>query len=206
MGLSRCPLVLKGFIHAFYSCKEPFFAQGRVCRSLRLLQRPVTQQPHDNIDPRRCHCVPCLGGLSPMKAAPTFSAGERRSPRWLRTPGVQKKRPQSSLEVKEQPRSQRSAPPLQLAALGGMSSQLLSRQPQAAPCRACCRGPRVLCSLAAAVVDNWHRDCAGAQDGRRGWAVSRGVDRPELAELCRPRARAAEGLGRCVLRVACASC
>ena len=109
MGLSGCPLVLKGVMHAFYSCKEPSFAQGRVCRSLRLLQRPVTQQPHDNIDPRRCHCVPCLGGLSPMKAAPTFGAGERRSPRWLRTPGVQKKRPQSCLEVSELPRSLRAA-------------------------------------------------------------------------------------------------
>ena len=98
------------------------------------------KQPHDNIDPRRCHCVPCLGGLSPMKTAPTFGAGERRSPRWLRTPGVQKQRPGSVLEVREQPRSQRSAPPLPLAALSGMSSQLSSRQPRAAPCRACRRG------------------------------------------------------------------
>ena len=32
--------------------------------------------------------------------------------------------------------------------------------------------PRLVCSLAAAVVDNWHRDRAGARDGRRGWAAS----------------------------------
>ena len=30
---------------------------------------------------------------------------------------------------------------------------------------------------AAAVVDNWRRDRAGAQDGRCGWAASRGVER-----------------------------
>jgi len=125
MRLSGCPLVLKGVIYASYSCNEPFFALGCVCRSLPLLRWPVTEQPHDNIDPRRCHCVPCHGGLAPMKAAPIFGGGERRSPRWLRPPGVQKKRPQSCLEVSEVselPRSLRCASPLQLAALGGMSS------------------------------------------------------------------------------------
>ena len=75
-----------------------------------------------------------------MKAAPILGAGERRSPRWLRPPGVQKQRPGSRLEVWEPPRSLRSAPPLPLAALSGMSSQLSSRQPRAALCRACRRG------------------------------------------------------------------
>ena len=148
--MSGCPLVLKGVIHAFYSCKEPFFAQGRVCRSLRLLQRPVTEQPHDNIDPRGCHCVPCLGGLSPMKAAPTFSAGERRSPRWLRTPGVQMKRPQSCLEVSELPRSlrwlraaaaRRSGRHEQPALVAAASGSSLPSLP-----------PRLMCSQVAAVV------------------------------------------------------
>ena len=53
--------------------------------------RCVKNQPHDNIDPRRCHCVPWHGGLPPMEAASSLGAGERRSPRWLRPPGVQKR-------------------------------------------------------------------------------------------------------------------
>ena len=170
MRLSGCPLVLKGVIHAFYSCKEPFFAQGRVCRSLRLLQRPVTQQPHDNIDPRRCHCVPCLGGLSPMKTAPTFGAGERRSPRWLRPPGGAKaaaREPPRSLGAASKSaggsaaaarRSGRHEQPALVAAASGSSLPSLP--------------PRLMCSQVAAVVDNWHRDRAGAQDSRRGSAAS----------------------------------
>ena len=105
--------------------------------------RCVKNQPHDNIDPRRCHCVPWHGGLPPMEAASSLGAGERRSPRWLRPPGVQKR---AKAAVTELPRSLRAASksaersPLLLAALGGLSCQLSARQPRAAPCRACRRG------------------------------------------------------------------
>ena len=78
-----------------------------------------------------------------MEAASSLGAGERRSPRWLRPPGVQKR---AKAAAREPPRSlgaasksaERSA--LLLAALGGLSCQLSARQPRAAPCRACRRG------------------------------------------------------------------
>ena len=72
-----------------------------------------------------------------------MGAGERRSPRWLRPPGVQKR---AKAAVTELPQSLGAASksaersPLLLAALGGLSCQLSARQPRAAPCRACRRG------------------------------------------------------------------
>ena len=67
----------------------------RVCPSL-----------HDNFNPRRCHCVPWHGARCPMEAASSSGAGERRSPRWLRPPGVQKR---AKAAVTELPRSLRAA-------------------------------------------------------------------------------------------------
>ena len=66
--------------------------------------------------------------------------------------------------------------------------------------------PRLLCSLAAAVVDNWHRDRAGARAGPYDHVSSFGVDCCELVELHWPRALIVEALGRLLLddaRVCC---
>ena len=128
--------------------------------------RCVKNQPHDNIDPRRCHCVPWHGARCPMEAASSLGAGERHGWPWRRG---QSETMSKKLLRGEPPRSQE--PPrshslplaaasrrpgrLELPALGAAASgSSLPSLP-----------PRLLCSLAAAVVDNWHRDRAGARAG-----------------------------------------
>ena len=66
--------------------------------------------------------------------------------------------------------------------------------------------PRLLCSLAAAAVDNWHCGRSGARDGQHGRAASCGVDRSRLAEARWPSASAAKGLSMLLLHAARVGC
>ena len=81
-----------------------------------------------------------------MEAASSLGAGERRSPRWLRPPGVQKQAKAAARELlRSLGAASKSAERSAAAArrsLGGMNSQLSARQPRAAPYRACRRGCR----------------------------------------------------------------
>ena len=208
MRLSSCPLVMKGVIHASCSCNEPFFALGHVRRSLPATAVAGSQNSRTTTStPDAAIASPDMGAWPPRRLHRFWAPGSDVARAGYDPQGCKRSGHRAASELRRSfraasklcgalaaaaRRSGRHEQPALVAAASGSSLPSLP--------------PRLLCSLAAAVVDNWRRNRAGAQDGRCGWAASRGVDRPELAELCRPRARAAKGLGRCVLCVACVSC
>ena len=66
--------------------------------------------------------------------------------------------------------------------------------------------PRLLCLLAAVVVDSWPCGRSGAQTGGCGRVASCAVGRSRLAELRWPSASAAEGLSMLLLHAARVGC
>ena len=120
------------------SSRCDFWSRGQSA-GVSKISHTTTSTPDAAIAP------PDMGHGAPWRLHRVWApaAGERRSPRWLRPPGVQKR---AKAAVTELPRSLRAASKsaersaLLLAALGGLSCQLSARQTRAAPCRACRRG------------------------------------------------------------------
>ena len=110
---------------------------------------------------------------------------------------------QSCLEVRAASKSLvRSPPPLRRS--GRLHPPALD-----APGPPCCFPswlPRLLCLLAAVVVDSWPCGRSGAQTGGCGRVASCAVGRSRLAELRWPSASAAEGLSMLLLHAARVGC
>ena len=110
---------------------------------------------------------------------------------------------QSCLEVRAASKSLlRSPPPLRRS--GRLEPPALD-----ALGPACCFPswlPRLLCLLAAVVVDSWPCGRSGAQTGGCGRVASCAVGRSRLAELRWPSASAAEGLSMLLLHAARVGC
>ena len=119
-----------------------------------------------------------------MEAASSLGAGERRSPHWLRPPGVQKR---AKAAASEPPRSLRAAS--KSAERSAAASRRPGRPELPALGAAAWRSSlpslllRFACSLAAAIDDNQHCSRSGARAGPYDHMSSFGVDGCELVEL-----------------------